>query len=540
MPTFRVFFLLLWLGADLAAQTVWPKLVVAITVDQFRYDYLVRFRHHYTGGIDRLLRQGAVFSNAYYEHFPTVTAVGHSTFLSGATPSVSGIIGNDWYDRESGKQVTSVADDQESTLGGASRGAAKSASPRRLLVSTLGDELKMAGRGSKVIGIALKDRSAILPAGHMADGAYWFDPQSGNFASSTYYFDKLPAWVEEFNRSRFADRFAGLKWTSTSGGAALKTMPSALDVVYYSSLESSPYGNDLVEKFAEAAVIGERLGKRDATDLLAISFSANDYIGHQHGPDSPHVREVSILTDRLLGQFFQFLDAQVGMRQVLVVFTADHGVAPLPEVNVQRRMPGGRIAEKTIDAAIESTLAAKFGEGKWVVGKSGPSRYLNHELIRQKALNYVEVLEIAAEAVRAVPHIYRVYTRTDLRKGAVAGDRIDRRVLAGFHDKRAPDLTILADPYYLFESRGTSHGLPFQYDAHIPVIFMGPGVKPGRYDFPISANDIAPTLATLLDVLMPSGALGRALHEILLPFPASRSASPASAKPQRALGASTR
>jgi predicted AlkP superfamily pyrophosphatase or phosphodiesterase len=515
----RFFLVLLSLCACVQAQpsAARPKLVVAITVDQFRYDYLVRFRGQYTGGIDRLLRQGAVFTNAFFEHFPTVTAAGHSTFLSGATPSVSGIIGNEWFDRESGKQVTSVADDNEESLGGASRGAAKSASPRRMLVSTIGDELKMAGRGSKVIGVSLKDRSAILPAGHMADGAYWFDPQSGNFASSTYYFKQLPAWVDDFNKSRFADKFAGVKWTAAGGGTLLKAMPASIGREYFNALESSPYGNDIVEKFAEAAVTGEQLGKRNTTDLLAVSFSANDYVGHGNGPDSPHVKEVSILTDRLLGEFFRFLDAQVGMRNVVVVFTADHGVAPLPELAAERRIPGGRISEKTIDETIEKALRARFGEGKWVAGRTGASRYLNHTLIKEKNLNYEEVLDTAAEALRAIPHMHRVYTRANLAKGAVPGDLIDKRVLAGFYYKRAADLTVVADPYYLFEARGTSHGMPFQYDAHIPVIFMGPGIKPGRYHERVAANDIAPTLATLLEVLMPSGAVGRTLHEILAP-----------------------
>lgn len=491
-----------------------PKLVVAITIDQFRYDYLTRFRDQYNGGLDRLLKTGAVFTNAYYEHFPTVTAIGHSTYLSGATPSVSGIIGNDWYDRESGKQVTSVADDNETTLGGASRGSAKSASPRRMLVSTVGDELKMSGRGAKVVGISVKDRSAILPAGHMADGAYWFDPTSGNFASSTYYFKELPGWASDFNKTRFVDKFVGLKWTPMEGGAAFKTMSAKPDGPYFSSLESTPYGNDIVEKFAEAAIIGEQLGKRNTTDLLAVSFSSNDYIGHAEGPDSPQVRDVSIRTDRLLAEFFKFLDAQVGMRNVLVVLTADHGVAPVPEVNQARRMPGGRLSEKPIGEAIQAALTEKYGEGKWVIGRSGPSQYLNLTLIKSKNVKYAEVVETAAEAVRALPHMYRVYTRDQLAHGAVPRDRVDQRVLNGFFFRRAADITPIADPYYLFEARGASHGLPFNYDSHVPVIFMGAAIKAGRYHEQIRVNDIAPTLATLLDVEVPSGAVGRTLHEI--------------------------
>ncbi|MBI4909697.1 MAG: alkaline phosphatase family protein, partial [Acidobacteria bacterium] len=306
--------LLLTLPLAVPAQTVRrPKLVVGIVVDQFRYDYLTRFRTQYNSGLARLLDQGAVFTNAFYDHAPTVTAIGHSTFLTGATPSISGIVGNEWYDRATRKQVTSVTENNEKMLGGASRGTGAAASPRRMLVSTVGDELKMAGRGSKVIGVSIKDRSAILPAGHLADGAYWFDATSGNFVSSTYYFKELPAWVSEFNASRAADKFTGAEWKPVTGGATFKTMAAKPDKAYFTSLESTPYGNELVEKFAELAVTNEKLGKRDTTDVLAISFSSNDYIGHAVGPEDPQVQDISIRTDRLLGQLFKFLDAQVGM-----------------------------------------------------------------------------------------------------------------------------------------------------------------------------------------------------------------------------------
>ncbi|MBI3682990.1 MAG: alkaline phosphatase family protein [Acidobacteria bacterium] len=506
--------LLFTLPTFLAAQTPRPKLLVAITIDQFRYDYLIKFRDQYKGGLARLLDQGAVFTNAYYEHFPTVTAIGHSTLLTGATPSISGIVGNEWYERETGKQVTSVSDEGVTMLGGAGRGG-RAASPRRLLVSTIGDELKMAGRGSKVIGISVKDRSAILPVGRMADAAYWFDPSSGNFVSSTYYFEQLPAWVHDFNQSRFADKFVGSEWRPIGGGAPFKTMSNKPDNAYYNSLESTPYGNDLVEKLAEAAITGEQLGKRNSTDVLAVSFSANDYVGHAVGPDAPEVRDISIRTDRLVGDFFRFLDARVGMKNVLVVMTADHGVSPMPEVNLKRKMPGGRMLEKTVADQIQMKLTEKYGEGNWVVGKSGASQYLNEKLIAEKKLNRLEVLEAAAEAIRALPNIFRVYTREQLRRGAVQGDMVDRRVLNGFHYARAMDVAVVAEPYHVFVASGTSHGLPFQYDAHIPVIFLGEGVQPGRYHKRIAANDIAPTLATMLEVEVPSGAVGRVLDEML-------------------------
>lgn len=506
-------FLLLALPLLVHAQSARrPKLIVAIAVDQFRYDYLTRFRDQYTGGLARLLNQGAVFTNANYDHFPTVTAIGHSTFLSGATPSVSGIIGNDWWDRDTGASVTSVEDNKVEMLGGEGK-AGKAASPRRMLVSTLGDELKMAGRGSKVIGISVKDRSAILPAGHMADGAYWFDSNSGNFVSSTYYFSELPAWAAAFNRKRMADTFVGAVWKPVTGGAALKTMASKAGKEFYNSLDSTPYSNELVRSFAEAAIAGEQLGKRNTTDVLAVSFSANDYVGHAVGPDDPQVRDISIRTDRMLGEFFRYIDTQVGMHNVLVVFTADHGVAPVPEVNMERKMPGGRLANT--GAAMEKRLTERYGAGKWLL-KSGTAAYLNRPLIEQKKLDLKEVAEVAAAAAREVPHVFRVYTQEQLRRGAVPGDVFDRRILNGFHHQRSADITIIQDPYYLAEGKAgtTSHGTPFAYDTHVPVIFMGDWIKPGRYHDKAAPNDIAPTLATLLDVETPSGSVGRVLFQI--------------------------
>lgn len=490
-----------------------PKLVVAIAVDQFRYDYLVRFRDQYSGGLSRLLTQGAVFTNAHYEHFPTVTAIGHSTFLTGAIPSISGIIGNDWYDRETKKMIASIEDSKVQMLGGAGR-AGKAASPRRLLVSTLGDELKMAGRGSKVIGISVKDRSAILPAGHMADGAYWYDAEGGSFVSSTYYFKELPAWARDFNQTRLADKYEGAEWKPVAGGTALKTMGKKSDAKYYSSLESTPYANELIEKFAESAIAGEQLGRRNATDVLTVSFSANDAIGHNVGPDDPQVKDISIRTDRLLADLFKYIDAQVGMRNVLVVFTADHGVAPLPELNQERRMPGGRVHGVT--EAVTKRLTEKYGAGKWVEGGIEVSMYLDYDLIRSKKLQLKEVEETAAEAARELKHVFRVYTKDQLIHGAVPGDPIDKRILNGFNQQRSPDVIVLLDPYYLTGKTGTSHGTAFGYDTHVPVIFMGDGIRPGKYPKRVMVNDIAPTLAMMLEVETPSGAVGRALDEMFV------------------------
>lgn len=492
-----------------------PRLVVLVAVDQFRYDYLNRFRSSYTGGLARLLERGAVFTNAHYEHFPTVTAVGHSTMLSGATPSISGIVGNEWFDRGTGKQVTSVSDDTVDMLG--AEAGRQGASPNRLLVSTVGDELKMANSQSKVVGMSSKDRSAILPAGRMANGAYWFDIGTGNFVSSTYYFKQLPDWVVKFNQSHVADEWSNKDWKAIDGKADAKAflkLPAGGTRAYYNALDRTPFHNDLLVRFAEAAVDGEQLGADDIPDVLAISFSANDRVGHAVGPDAPEVRDISITTDRTLGRLFDLLDKKVGAANYVVVLTADHGVAPLPEVMQQRRMPGGRIPEGATLNAIQQALTTRYGEGNWISGKSGPAPYLNYSTIAEKKLDIEEVQNTAAAAVRELPHIYRVYTRSELRRGSNIGDLVDRRVLAGFNYERASDLFVVSQPYWLFERAGTSHGTPYNYDSHVPVIFMGAGIKAGRYHTRIAVNDIAPTFSTMLDVELPSGANGRVLSEI--------------------------
>lgn len=501
--------LLLLLAASLlpAAAPRKPKLVLAVVFDQFRYDYLTRFRSQYHAGFDRLLTRGAVFTNAFYDHFPTVTAIGHSTFLSGAYPSLSGIVGNEWYDREEHKQVTSVSDEDTKLLGGF---GGSGSSPRRLLVSTVGDEMKIAGNGqSRVIGISLKDRAAILPSGHMADGAYWFDGASGHFVSSSYYFADVPGWVKSFNDTHPADQYAGAKWLD-------HTMPANARQLY-AGIPASPYGNELVEAFAERALEAGQLGRHDATDLLAVSFSSNDYVGHAYGPDSPEVRDISVRSDQVLGKLLDAIDRQVGLDNVLVVMTADHGVVGVPEVNTARRMPGGRIAPKLLQDTVEKALRARYSDLEWIANIAEDSIYLNWDLIQTHKLDRDEVTRTAADALRALPHVFRVYTRDELVHGAVLPDPVSRRVEHGYYAPRCGDLEVILEPYWIFgtgSAHGTSHFTPFSYDTHVPVIFMGAGIKAGRYDESIIPNDIAPTLATILDVQTPSGSVGRVLREM--------------------------
>jgi hypothetical protein len=498
----------------IAAPSKKPKLVVAIVVDQFRYDYLTRFRGDYNAGLARLLDRGAVYTNAFYDHFPTVTAVGHSTFLSGATPAVSGIIGNEWFDRESHKVVTSVEDDSTQLVGATGKGA----SPRRLLVSTLGDELKIAhGKDSRVISVSIKDRSAILPVGHMSDGSYWFDAVSGNFVTSTFYVSALPVWVAKFNDSGASRSFLGHGWLpfdAKPGATPFVTLPSTADKKYFDDLERTPYGNEITERFAEAAIDGEQLGRHAATDLLAISFSSNDRIGHVVGPDAPEVRDISVQTDRQIGKLLAYVESKIGSDYV-VVLTADHGVAPMAELMKDRKMPGGRLDTASVQASLLGALNAKYGAGRWLEGTLSRVIYLNHSLIAEKKLSEAEVENTAAEALRSLPHMFRIYTRTDFLSGRNLSDQIDRRMRNGFNQVRGGDLFVLTDPYWVWGKTGTDHSTPFGYDAHVPVILYGTGIKAGRYNRPVIVNDIAPTLATLLDIEIPSGSIGSPLVEAL-------------------------
>ncbi len=489
-----------------------PKLVVGIVIDQFRYDYLTRFAADYKGAFARFAAKGATFVNAHHEHMPTVTAVGHSTFMSGATPAVSGIVGNEWYDRTLGRRVLNCDDDTVKMLGSNGRAS----SPRRMLVSTLGDEMKMSGKGGKVIGISLKDRGAIFPAGHMADGAYWMDVVSGNFVSSTFYFSALPQWVTDFNAAKPAEKFHGKIWTSINDDKQIMRLKPEDGPGYYTSLERTPYGNDLIEALTEKAIVAEALGKGPKTDLLTVSFSANDYVGHAVGPDSPEARDISIRTDRLIEKLFQFIDKNVGLANTLIVLTADHGVSPVPEENIARKMPGGRFNMADVAKAMDTALIAKYGGDKWIAEQTEFNFYLNEHNIASKKLDHGEVERVAAQAAWNFPHVFRVYTKEQIVRGQFFADQIGRRVANGFYPQRSGDIVISPEAYW-FGGRapGTTHGSPFFYDSHVPVLFLGASVKPGKYYKAIAVNDIAPTLAAILGVEAPSGSQGRILEEML-------------------------
>jgi predicted AlkP superfamily pyrophosphatase or phosphodiesterase len=512
----------LLLAACLPAQVARrPKLVVAVVVDQFRYDYLTRFRNDYKGGLDRMLRQGAVFTNARYEQAPTVTAVGHSIIMTGAMPAVSGMVGNTWIDRVTGKVVSSVCDYNFHVVGAETPPPGPGcedwspASPNRLLVSTVGDELRNRDERSKVVGISLKARSAILFSGHRANGAFWFDDKSGVFVSSDFYFAELPAWVQEFNRQKLADEYVNRKWP---GFEAWDFRPEAGSPRPYDKLAASPWGNELIEKLAERAIDAEKLGQRETTDLLTVSFSSNDYIGHQTGPDSPEVRDMCMRTDQLLAKLIDLVAQKVGMDNALFVLSADHGMAPAPETQQQHKMPGGYVYVD-IEDIVRSAFAKKFGEGEYIQGIVDNIIYLDHRKLEEKKIDFSEAYRIATDALLSVPqaHVARVFTRDQLARG-VAGDAVSRAMINGFYPPRSGDIIVLFEPYYMLFSKlptRATHSTPYNYDTHVPVIFFGAGIKPGWRSDNIQVNDIAPTLAALMDVEIPSGAFGRVLTEIL-------------------------
>jgi predicted AlkP superfamily pyrophosphatase or phosphodiesterase len=490
------------------------KLVLLVAVDQFRYDYLTRYRAEFAGGVGTLLKRGAVFTDAHLEHGTTVTAVGHATMLSGALPTVSGIISNGWYDRTSRGPVTSVNDPSVQLLGA----TGEASSPHRLLVSTVADELKMAARPDaasrpRAIGISMKDRSAILPVGRMADAAYWFDNIAGTFVSSTYYMPAVPTWVSDFNARRMPDAYAGKRWTfgATDGG---RDFPAEVGLRLNEALYTSPIGNEMLLAFAKEALVREQLGQRGVTDVFSVSFSSNDAVGHRYGPDSPEVADMIRTTDVAIASLFAEVDRVVGLAHTLVVFTTDHGVAPLPETASGWRMPGGRFAGATVNDAMQQALEARFGKGAWLLA-SGSSVYLDHALIASKRLDPAVVRRVAADAAAAVPNVARVFTREELLGGAVPGDRISQRVARSYHATRSGDLEIVLEPYWIRGATGSTHGSPYNYDSHIPLVLMGPGVQPGTYHQHAALNDVAPTLSALLGIETPSGSSGRVLVEVL-------------------------
>jgi predicted AlkP superfamily pyrophosphatase or phosphodiesterase len=545
-----------------------PRLVLLIVVDQFRYDYLERYADLFVpGGLRRLMKEGASWTQANYDHMPTYTAPGHATLMTGTWPSEHGIIANNWFERETGTRISSVTDNSTLLLGG--REGERGKSPRRLLASTLGDELRLATNDrSKVIGVSVKDRSAILPVGRHASAAYWLSGENGNFVSSNYYFDRLPVWVEHFNQRHLADSFFGKHWDRLlpaseydkragadaepwenlyAGSHDTNTFPhvvtgglSTPGPMFYRSLDYTPFSNDLLLAFAKEAIVSENLGRDDDTDVLTISFSANDYVGHRFGPYSQEAMDITLRVDRNVADLLSFVDARVHLQNTIVVFTADHGVAPVPEHAVAIDLPGQRIDYANILKTIRDAIKARYGRkssedntadyiqsfqfrNETREGYINGNIYLNLAALRRDGVNVEETERLVGQAAMTVPGVARYFTRTQLEAGSIApADPVARRVFHGFQPQRSGDVILVTQPYSItveplddpsdFRVTAT-HGSPYSYDTHVPLIMMGSTFAAGRYEQAAAPSDIAPTLAAALRIQAPSNSTGRLLTE---------------------------
>ena len=545
-----------------------PRLVLLIVVDQFRYDYLTRYGDLFVQkGIGRLLREGASWTEANYDHVPTATAPGHATLMTGAWPSLTGIVENEWYEQETGRRVKAVTDDSTRMLAG--KPGEKGYSPRRLLCSTVGDELRLADNdGSKVIGISAKHRSAIMPAGRRANAAYWFSDDTGNMTSSTYYFDQMPDWVTRFNNRRMSDGWFGARWDRLlpeseylkragkddvpwenqdkilndtnffphviTGGAA---GPSR---IFYKALNYTPFSNDMLVAFAEDAITNEKLGEDNDTDVLSVSFSANDYAGHRFGPNSQEAMDMTLRVDRQIGTLLDFVDTRVGLQNTIVILTADHGASPVPELAALQKLPGRRWRKADMIKLVEDGLKAKYGRPdrpaadyirtftnklETEEGLLNSNFYLNRAALRRDGIDPDECARVVGELAVQMPGAARFFTRTQLENGRIsAGDDVGRRVLHGFYAQRSGDVIIVFEPYTsLFDPpddpldpwASATHGSPYSYDTHVPLIIMGRSFKPGNYAQAATPADLAPTLAHVLNVQAPSCSAGRVLVEAL-------------------------
>ncbi|MBL9188968.1 MAG: alkaline phosphatase family protein [Opitutaceae bacterium] len=537
-------------GLRAATPAASPALVVVITIDQFRADYLARFGPHFgPGGFRLLMERGANFTDCRHRHAVTKTACGHATILTGVHADIHGIIANDWVDRGTMLKTNCVDDDSVRIVGlpppgadgrKAKRDAELGASARRLLAPTVGDQLKRTrGSGPKVIGVSSKDRSAILLAGKSADAAYWLD--KGRFVSSTAYMADVPAWVRAFNASGRVEAFFGRVWDRLLPAAAYVALQGADDAAgesvergftrvfprrvnggaekltpaFYDAFEASPFENEVLIDFTRALIEQENLGGRGVTDVIGLSFSANDLVGHAHGPDSHELMDITLRTDRLLAEFFAFLDQRLGLANCTIVLTADHGIAPLPERVKELNAAGsaGRIDHTRVLKAAAAAMDRAFGplgEGRHWLAVDASQLLFFQPMLREKNVAPAAAEKVVRDALLTVEWVEAAYTRSELAAGIADGPH-GSAMLRSFHSERSGDVFYVSKPHWVERRTGTNHGTPHAYDTHVPLLWLGHGVKPGTYPQPVGVDDIAPTLARILGVPAPPQAKGRSL-----------------------------
>jgi arylsulfatase A-like enzyme len=537
LPRFCIALALLsWLlvcpRAFASAYDAHPKLVVVIVIDQFRGDYLERYHDQFVaGGFRVFMERGAYFSDCNYDYANTRTAPGHATLFTGSYTSGHGILANEWWDPEKKKRVSSVEDDTTKLLVINEAGGGTGASPHNLLSDTLGDELKLAtGAKARVFAISLKDRAAVLPGGFAADGAYWIDPKSGDWITSTFYRAELPEWVRNFDTGHRAEKFWNLEWKDESGKVLGTTAPrngrDGKPAGFYEVVGSTPFANQYEFDFAKELLLYEKLGTGPATDLLVISLSANDILGHQVGPDAPEMRGMAIALDRQLAEFIDFLGHQVGMANVWMALSADHGVAPLPDVAKTLRLPAANLDAKALREQANSLLSKKFGkQAEYVRELDYPLAWLNEDAFAAAGGNEISAELDAGEALKQIGFA-GYFTKYRLGQGtSIPNTELGRRYAHSYSPEGGWYVMGVPKPFEVGITKGTDHATPYSYDTHVPLAFYGLAFQPGIYRTHAEPVDLAVTLSSLLGINAPAQATGRVLTEALAPHRTATSGS---------------
>ena len=535
---FFAFIILLQFSNPLLAQSTVerPKLVVGMVLDQMRWDYLYRYFDRYAdkGGFKRLLKEGNSCENTLIPYTPSVTACGHSVVYTGSAPSITGITGNAWWDRDNNRTMYCTEDKNVSTVGSSS--AQGKMSPKNLLVTTVTDELHLATNfKSKVVGIAIKDRGAILPAGHSANAAYWYDNSVGKWISSTYYMQTLPTWAIDFNNRNLTDSYYEKGWNllydsstylqSTTDNKPYEAKPFGNNFPYdlkkyigkdYSKINTTYFGNELTFEFAKSALQGEQLGKRGTTDFLAVSFSSPDYIGHSFGPNSIEAEDAMLRFDLSLGAFLDYLDQVVGKNQYVLFLTADHGAAHIPEFMQENKLPGGRVYTGKLMDRLNASLQRIYNIKKIILSDDNYQYSLDHAKLDSAGIPSTDIINWLKKELATEPGIDRVFALNELNIIPLPAT-VRKAINLGYHPRRSGDVQLIFKPGFIDASSttGTTHGLWNPYDTHIPLLWYGWGIKKGKTYRETTMSDIAPTLSSLLKIQMPSGNIGTTISEVI-------------------------
>ena len=515
-----------------------PKLIVGIVVDQMRYDYIFRYWDKFSaGGFKRLMNNGFFCKNTNYNYVPTYTGPGHASIFTGSFPAVHGIIANEWYDKKTGKMNYCTDDAEVKPIG--TENSTGLMSPKNLLVTTIGDELRLNSiQQSKVIAVSLKDRASILPAGHSANAAYWFDGKNGNFISSSHYINQLPEWLINFNAKKLPHQYLEKGWNtilpivnyteSTSDEQEYELSPNGKEKAIfpyeytkqlkegnYEIIRATPYGNTLTKDLAIAALKGEQLGKSNYTDMLCVSFSSTDYVWHSFGPKSVEIEDTYLRLDLDLQQFFIELDQQVGKGNYLVFLTADHGAAEVPAYLKRNKIPAGLVDENEIEKKLKEHLFSTFGDSL-VLNCSNQQVFLNHAKIKEKKLDLYSTQNATAHFLLEQNGVAETYKAEDLKNQSFVKNSFKALLQNGYHFKRSGDV-LFRFPVAYFDAvmkKGTTHGAEFSYDTHVPLFFMGWGIKKGSTVDSVDITDIAPTICTLLNIPFPNGCVGNPIEDL--------------------------